>query len=1272
MSTALVLFLALLAPVPAPVPALAPAGDPGVVAADRPLPGAAQRLVDEGRTLDAWQLLAERIADGLLPTTDARAAAELELSVLLWGALTRELDAWPEALAALDAMSGAQGAAGAAGGGLGAAPADAAFRLAHLRAEALRAVGRAAEARAAADALGLVADVLVIGPFDNERGGGFDVPQPPESAVDVDAPLPGKEREVRWRGNPAREHPLRRLLLHEMLRPNSQALGYVATAVHSDVARDVVLRLGSSGPFKVQWNGREVLARNVERPHLADQDRVAVALLPGWNRLLVKTCVEEGPWTLELRFTDLDGRPLPELVVDSGRLMEPLPQAADPAGAPAADTARTLALAAGTAGAGDVEAARLLALYHLLVHPDDVVDRSARAAAEAALALAPDDVDALYLLARGSEAEGQSSAEMEFNRRLHALKRVIALDPLHVAARLDLAEFSRNDNPVPERVDVLTAEALDVAPYDWRALRARAQWLDGQGRQGEGDKTRRLAEATREASTRTAAAVAGAGRALSAGDPRGAIERLAEALARNAVDGTAHDRLTDLLTDRGEPERALEVSRAFLEAAPFDVDRMLRTADRLEYAGRPEEAALLCERALTVCPESVPALKLRARLDERAGEIDRAAAALAEVVRLQPGDDDARRHRDLLLSGPDRERFELPYRTDALALAGLPMPESTDEPIEALDRTTVWRVHPDGTEHVYEHLVLRVLNQGGVKQLDTYTIPAWGDTDAYVYIVRVIRPDGSFERAPPARGWRFYDLPPLRPGDLVDIEYRLDQMQADVFGEYFGTRHEFYPDLFDGLVPTRRAELVVIAPPDAPIHVAERRAERLQRSESLDADGNTVMRWEARELLRPSMESKMPGRSEIAPVVDLTTFRDWDAFANWWWAFIQKEFVTTPAMREKVRELTAGLGTEAEQVAAIARFVGQEIRYNAWPFGTHGYEPFSAATIFERRFGDCKDKSILLRQMLAEIGVTAVPVLINAEHERADEPLDAAMVGLFNHCIAYLPPTGEREGYYLDATADKNPVEYLRADDQGARVLHVSEAGGALRDIAYAPPEQNALRRVWTVTLDEQGAGTVELADESNGLFGVRMRTRYGGEQGDLPTKLSRELADSFGQVQVRSAQTSDLDDITLPATLRATFTADKLWTSEGVLRTLRTGFDDLGFRGVAAEAEPDRDFDLVLDRPFAHDTTVIWKLPPGAAVERLPRDVDIDAPGLLRYSLRAEAVEGGVAVHRRFELLERRIPKAEYASFRNALREVELAEARTVAVRPGPTGEGR
>ena len=1226
------------------------------------LTSSAQALDDAGRPLEAWHLLVDglgrRLDDGAWDE-DGLLTADGEVAAQLLTDLTEELNTWPEIAEALAPMRRH----------LDVAPPEVAFRLERLYATALRNTGRIDEARAVIDSQGAVADYQIIGPFANERGGGFDASQPPEQGVDLTAAMPGKEREVRWRPNPCADHPLQRVLLHELLRPNEQSLAYLASAVHGDEPATIVLRLGSSGPFKVFWNGSEVASRNVERPHEADQDRVVLALQPGWNQLLIKSCVEDKRWTLETRFTDLEGRPLPDLVVDSGQAGRAAVPFVAASGTPRDEAPQILAR---LSEHGEAEAARLLALYHLGVHPDDVVDRSARTAAERALELAPDDVAAQYLIARANEPEGASEIEMEVNRRLHALEATLKRDPQHVGALLDLADFSMQINPIPARAGEASAAALAAAPASWRALMSRAEWLNLRSRRTEAEQLRQQALLCGEAATREDALLAAAALAREQGERDLAIRTLQGALDRHQVDGPVLEALVNAEIDGGHPEQALALVQGVLPGSPFAVDRMLETAERLEHAGRAADAAALVARALVVCPESTEALRASERLSERSGDLAAAGATLEEVVRLDPGDTRARRHRELLLAGEDVERFEAPWRRDAVALAATPMPgDAANEPVECLDRTVVWRVNSDGTEHEYEHIVLRVLNQGGVKQLDNYSIPSRGDTRPHVYNVRVIHPDGSAERAPPSRGsWRWYDLPPLRPGDLVDVEYRLDEQQADVFGDYFGTRHEFYPDLFDGWVPTRRSELVVLAPPDVPLYASERNGESLQRERTTDADGLTVLSWVATDLERPPMESKMPGRSELAPVVDVTTFKDWDAFASWWWAFIQKEFVTTPAMKAKVAELTAGLTTESEKVAAITRFVGQEIRYNAWPFGTHGYEPFSAATIFERRFGDCKDKSILLRQLLKEVGVDAVPVLLNAEYERADEPLSSAMVGLFNHCIAYVQPTADRPGYYLDATADHNPIDYLRADDQGARVLHVSGAGGAIHDIPYAPPEQNTLHRRYEVALDDQGDGAVTLRDDSNGYFAVAMRHRYGGETGDLNEKLARQLAEEFGQVEVAEAKTSDLEDITQPAWLEARFAARNLWTAEGPQRSLRVGFEDLNLEQVATEAQ--RHFDVVLDRPFAQDTTIVWKLPTGAQVAKLPVDVDIGEPGLLHYSLRARAIDGGLEVTRRFELDQRRIDTSDYAAFRGLLREVQLAEARTALVDPGPAGEGR
>ncbi len=1243
-----------------------PTGASFAATAQEPLWREAAELHGAGRTVEAWRGLLhdvlERVGRGGLE--DAREAAEVEVACRALVELVRRTEAWSETRDALDGRPWADDA-----------PPSVAFLLDALLGEAWYRTEGPERARAIFDELGFVGDWLQIGPFDNERGGGFDASYPPEEGFDREAGVPGKEREVSWRPNPCPDHPLRRLLLHQTMRPNEQALAYLATAVRSDADRDVVLRLGSTCSLKVFLNGVELLARKVERPYRHDQDRVVLPMRAGWNQLLLKVGVEEGSWTLGARLTELDGRPARELAVDSSRTgtFEGSARAAE--GRPAPEAGGVL-----SGLEGDASAARSLALWHRLVHAHDRVEPDAREAARRAAELEPDDVVGRYLLAAALEPEGETRSEMAINPYLHALREVIELDPEHLQATLDLAWYAMQLNPLPRRADELTRRALEIRPESWRALTTRARWLSSRGRDSEAELLLRQAAETLEGRRMASGVLIRVGRLRELGRTEEVHEGLKRAFVGRPIDGPILEELVELLVDRDNPGGACFVTDFALAASPFAVGRMLRTAGLVEHAGLEEEARDYVKRALAVCPEHVGALLDLARLDSRRGDLAAVDRHLAEVLRLEPGNDRARRFKQLLATETE-ERFETPWRRDAVELAALPRPEAgQNDVIEVLDRTTVHRLYPDGAESRYEHFVVRALNLAGVQALDTYNIGYPRGGSLQVLHLRVIHPDGRFERAPAPTGGdvrrggtaiRPFDLPPLAVGDVVDVEYRVDETRPDVFGEYFGTRHVFHPDHIDTLAPTRRAELVVIAPEGVPLYFAERRGEDLERSQEQDAAGRTVYRWVARDLERPPMEGAMPRREELVPLVEVTTYSDWESFGRWWWSFIEKEFVTSPDMREKVAELTGGLEAERDQVRAILRFVGQEIRYNAWSFGTHGYEPFSASTIFKRRFGDCKDKSILLRQLLAEIGVEAVPVLIRAQYSRSEEPLDAAMVGCFNHCIAYVTPTAEREGYYLDATADRNPMEYLRADDQGAHVLHVTPEGAGLHRIPYSPPRENGLRRVYQVELAADGRATVELADRSNGRYGVRIRHRYGGEQGDIGKLLSDELVDAFGKVDFQSIETSDLEDLGTPAELDARFTAEKVWTSEGDNRGLPLAFDELGLEGLAVEPAGERTFDLCLDRPLSSDTTVRWSLPDGARIARRPPDVDIEAPGLMRYRLDVEAEGDRIEVRRRFELLERRIPVEDYGDFRRALQEVRQAEERTIAIVPPAGDEG-
>jgi tetratricopeptide (TPR) repeat protein len=1158
--------------------------------------------------------------------------------------------------------------------------------LAMLQADCAIDLGLADEARSITRALGCVTDWRILGPFDNERGKGFGVKQAPEEkgaeTFDFAATYKGKARDVAWRANPAPEDPLGLVQLGEMLRPSSQGLAYLATAVRSDAARECAIHLASNGPLKVFVNGQEVLARKVVRPFADDQDAVAVALAPGWNRVVVKSCIEEeDQWTVSVRFTELDGRPL-VLDVDSARAAD-APPAAVKARAKRASTAREVL---DQHAKDEPDAARLLALYHLLVHPDDRAQKSARKAIEKAAGKDGTDADTLYLQALAFAPDaGTSRAELEVNPWIAPLKKVIAQDPKHVAARTDLARFALDINPTLERADALSAEALRAAPDDADAMRTRATVLRALERTGEAAVLEaRIAESD-EAAWTDAEVEARASALHRRGDVDAALETLRRGFAIGRHHGPTWDTLSGILLDRGDADGLLQATEDILRGDPFSVATMYNSARSCELLGRYDAARDLQERALRIAPEDTDVLLVLARLDERAGNAAASDARLAEILRIDPKQDKIRRRREFaaakLSARPAAERFEAPYVWDAReVVARAAAPAGEDEPLCVLDRTCVWSVNRDGTSSSYEHILWRVQNPGGAKSLDRYAIFHSGDSTLSVRNARILHADGRVEAAPAPRGGdqetsrgtvRVYDLPPLTVGDVVDVEYRVDESSPSVFGNYFGLRHEFYPDWPDPLAPTLRSELVFVSDADVKLHFHPHNAERLEESASTDDQGRSVRRWVARDLARPKPELAMPARTELAPRVDVTTYENWQAFATWWWSFIEKEFVTSPEMKAKVTELTAGKTDEMDKIRALVTFVGQEIRYNSWPFGTHGYEPFSAPVIFERRFGDCKDKSILLCQMLSEIGVAAHPVLIKADYARPDEPLDAALVEHFNHCIAYVTPTAARPGMYLDCTADLDPIEYLRADDQGARVLHVDHGQAEIADIPYAPPAENQLVRKYDVTIDEQGNGTVQMVDESNGEFGVGMRTAYGGEKGDIKKRLARDLRGAFAEVDVRDVKTSTLEDIGEPARVETQFGAKKLWTTESGGASLRVAFDPLGLEGLAAKPREERTQDLVLDRPYAHDVTIVYRLPKTVKVATVPPRVELSAPGLLSYVQEVRAEEGTVAVHRRFQIDVRRIPVAQYAAFQDAMRQIEQAEQRTVRLATVPTDAG-
>ncbi|MBK7214802.1 MAG: transglutaminase domain-containing protein [Bacteroidales bacterium] len=93
---------------------------------------------------------------------------------------------------------------------------------------------------------------------------------------------------------------------------------------------------------------------------------------------------------------------------------------------------------------------------------------------------------------------------------------------------------------------------------------------------------------------------------------------------------------------------------------------------------------------------------------------------------------------------------------------------------------------------------------------------------------------------------------------------------------------------------------------------------------------------------------------------------------TWHYGHISKlDSLESPAIKQLVDSLTAGIQDETERVKTIYRWVQKNVKYIAIEDGDNGQVPGEAAVVLAHRYGDCKGKSSLLRAMLRAAGSKA-------------------------------------------------------------------------------------------------------------------------------------------------------------------------------------------------------------------------------------------------------------------------------------------------------------
>ncbi len=143
---------------------------------------------------------------------------------------------------------------------------------------------------------------------------------------------------------------------------------------------------------------------------------------------------------------------------------------------------------------------------------------------------------------------------------------------------------------------------------------------------------------------------------------------------------------------------------------------------------------------------------------------------------------------------------------------------------------------------------------------------------------------------------------------------------------------------------------------------------------------------------------------------EYSSLYDWNDYQSWANDLFQMD---RPIQLDSLIETIISTDdSKEESITKLIDFVQSDIRYMGVESGIGSHKPRHPHEVIEKRYGDCKDKSLLLTELFKKIGIEkAFPALVNSSIFKGVQNYLPG-TRLFNHCIVQYEYEGEE--YWID------------------------------------------------------------------------------------------------------------------------------------------------------------------------------------------------------------------------------------------------------------------
>jgi tetratricopeptide (TPR) repeat protein len=727
-----------------------------------------------------------------------------------------------------------------------------------------------------------------------------------------------------------------------------------------------------------------------------------------------------------------------------------------------------------------------------------------------------------------------------------------------------------------------------------------------------------------------------------------------------------------LYRQRGDHEQAIAILTTLQQNRPFNAELQYDLAECFLATQRYQDVLHVCGELIANRYDTAHAYLLQSRGQYALRWYTEARASLEAALKREPANRDAQDLLDVIagmLGEGNNVAVKDPIEPVAWPDELAPSGEAVGDEAELksygayyVKRHVAIAFEAGKQFKLTDQRTIRVLDPSGIVRFSTIQVPfdPLGE-QLFVNSLRVL--DGAGKELAVGKASDYYVIDgtrsqPATHGKMLNIP--VPGLQAGRTIELVLTRRDLAPPsefpytahIFSSEVPVLSATLFVKGDEAAVRHFA---SPGVQLSPLKNGQA-----WSVERPLVYRMEPLPQPRMEFLPHVEIgSSTASWEQLVKAYLTQIADRLAVDATIEELAKKLTSEAKTDEERLAALARYVQGQLTYKAIEFGRRARVPNPAVKVLKDSYGDCKDHSLLLVQLLKAVGIEANMALANL-----DEPVDAGFPSLeqFNHVIVYLPKT-ER---FIDCTDKDDDLLAIGAplDLGGSKILVLDDKLPRLVDVPSYRRDSSKIHVARTVRLEDNADAAVTETVTVAGYHAAFLRGIFkGAPAANRAAILQDELSPLGGTMQIQSIEIENLADLDKPLVFKATYLVRNRFHAAG--DTLLGQLPALWERMyLDVQPVPQRRTPFAVEFPLNFVSEIEFLAPAGYEAE-LPASMNKESQSrFATWKLHSSGKAGGLHLDYELHLPAGRYAAAQYADYEHDLEQSMAALTQNIVLK--------